>query len=115
MRHSIVLTDAKLVIVDPERANLFEPIMSTFAKRTPGTKFAVIASHEGKGRWNGMDVWTEVESRYGGDTSKVLEQDPGLGYEDNATIIFTSGTTGLPSKLHLSHVPFLKFVLQRVS
>lgn len=62
-------------------------------------RFMVIESHEGKGHWDGMENWDKVMREYQGDASAVIRDDPGILPEDNAIIIFTSGTTGLPSKL----------------
>lgn len=88
------------MIVDSQRADLFEPILSQLVTEEGGAmRFIVIEGQEGKGRWAGMENWDEVMLAYKGDTSLVIREDPGILPEDNAIIIFTSGTTGLPSML----------------
>lgn len=88
-----------MAIVDVEKADLFEPIVSQLITEEGIVRFVVIESHEGKGHWDGMENWDRVMHEYQGDASAVLREDPGILPEDNSTIIFTSGTTGLPSKL----------------
>ncbi len=53
--------------------------------------------HEGKGLWKGMDNFGTIFSRSLANLESVLD-DPLITPEDDATIVFTSGTTGLPSK-----------------
>jgi acyl-coenzyme A synthetase/AMP-(fatty) acid ligase len=98
LKHCLLKTGCKLAIIDVERANLFEPIIPQLVTEAGVLRFMVFESHEGKGRWKGMENWDEVMSSYQGDTSTILKEDPGIAPEDNATILFTSGTTGLPSK-----------------
>ncbi len=93
MEHCIKKGDTRLVLVDPQRADLLEPIVSSIDRR-----FAVIESHEGKGNWNGMDDWKSVVDSHRGDPSKVMTQDLNILPEDDSVIMFTSGTTGLPSE-----------------
>ena len=59
----------------------------------------VIHAAENKGsrrRMSSLDV--ELE-QYDGDPSAIMSCDPMIQPDDNAVIFFTSGTTGLPSKL----------------
>ncbi|KAJ7595665.1 hypothetical protein C8J56DRAFT_922881 [Mycena floridula] len=92
LKHCLSKTDCKLVIVDSARADLLERIISTFGS----SKFLVIEAQEGKGTWRGMDTWKTVVAGYQGEVRKVLTEDPAILPEDDATIVFTSGTTGLP-------------------
>lgn len=88
--------------MDPERADLMEPIVSRLADEIGTTGFLVLESHEGKGAWRGMENWAHVYESYRGETRRVLEQDPRILPEDNATIIFTSGTYVVSSRSELS-------------
>jgi len=58
--------------------------------------FLVMECHEGKGEWNGMRSWNSAVGYFKGADDEVLERSAVILPEDNATIIFTSGTTGLP-------------------
>lgn len=66
------------------------------------TGFLVFRTHEGKGSWTGMVSWDESLRNGKYETVDVkkfvqLQEDPIILPEDNATIYFTSGTTGRPS------------------
>jgi long-subunit acyl-CoA synthetase (AMP-forming) len=61
--------------------------------RNVGTKgILVVESHEGNGGWRGMESWSHVLDSFTGDSREALDHDPCVVPEDNATIIFTSGT-----------------------
>lgn len=79
-------------MLDVERADRLEPIISEISKDTGITNFLVFDSQEGKGRWKGMKCFHTVVGCYTGDIVKVMEQDPAMIPEDNAAIMFTSGT-----------------------
>lgn len=93
MDYCVRKADCKLILVDPQRADIFEPAVSTIEG-----SFAVIESHEVKGKWKEMDEWDTVVGRYQGDPRKILTQDCEILPDDDCVILFTSGTTGLPSK-----------------
>ncbi|SJL14623.1 related to 4-coumarate--CoA ligase 1 [Armillaria ostoyae] len=96
LRHCITLTNCSLIILDPERADKIGPT-ATDLKRASGTSgYLVIQDHEGKGFWEGMDAWSTMRSKYDMDPKGILEDDPQVSPDDDAMIIFTSGTTGLP-------------------
>jgi acyl-coenzyme A synthetase/AMP-(fatty) acid ligase len=84
--------------VDPERADRLEPVIKKLASGAGAAGVVVLESHEGKGHWKGMQLWEIVFNNYKGDPRKVLQNDPKLLPEDDALIMFTSGTTGLPSQ-----------------
>ncbi|KAJ7129707.1 hypothetical protein C8R44DRAFT_777452 [Mycena epipterygia] len=94
--HCLTNTQCKLIILDSERADRLEPVVKKLTTDAGATGIVVLESHEGKGRWKGMQPWETVVKNYKGDARKVLKHDPKLLPEDNALIIFTSGTTGLP-------------------
>ncbi len=96
LKHCLALGDCKIIILDPQRADLLENSLNDVA--SPTSRFIVIEGHEGKGHWRGMDDLSLLMSRFNGDADSVITADPDVEPEDNATIIFTSGTTGLPSE-----------------
>ncbi|KAK0452880.1 uncharacterized protein EV420DRAFT_1645404 [Desarmillaria tabescens] len=115
LRRCIMLTKCRLVIFDPERADDIEPIAADI-KRVSGIEgYLVLEDHEGKGRWEGMDVWSKVFLQCHKDPGEILRDNPHIVPEDNATIIFTSGTTGLPKGVLSSQRAFLTLVLTSMS
>ncbi|KAJ6573029.1 hypothetical protein DFH09DRAFT_1152220 [Mycena vulgaris] len=94
--HCLTSTQCKLIILDSERADRLEPEIKKLTKQAGATGVVVLESHEGKGRWNGMQLWEKVVKNYKGDPNKALRNDPKIEHEDNCLIMFTSGTTGLP-------------------
>jgi long-subunit acyl-CoA synthetase (AMP-forming) len=106
-----VNTGCKLIIVDPERADRLETVVAELAKDAGANGFLVIDSHEGKGLWKGMRNCHDMIANFRGDPNEILKQDPFIVPEDNATIIFTSGTTGLPKGVLSSQRMFLTNVL----
>lgn len=92
LHQCFVETQSKLIIVDAERADRIESIASRLAREAGTTGILVLESHEGKGKWECMRSWNHVLNNYSGDCRKVLDVDPGILPEDNATVIFSSGT-----------------------
>jgi hypothetical protein len=84
-------TECKLIIVDPQRADKFEPVAAEILRNTATTGFLVFDSHDGKGLWKGMKCFRTVVNNYHGDLAKILKDDPSMVMEDNAAIMFTSG------------------------
>lgn len=89
--HCLAHTQCKLIVVDSERADRLEPVVQKLAADAGTTGFLVLEAHEGKGKWNGMQTWEEALKAYKGDPQNILNTDPGIIHEDNATILFTSG------------------------
>ncbi|KAK0442018.1 uncharacterized protein EV420DRAFT_1727700 [Desarmillaria tabescens] len=107
LQHCIALTKCKLVLLDPERANVIEPIIDHLKEITGTSGCIVMEEHEGKGVWTGMDNFGTVLSRSLANPETVLLDDPQISPEDDATLIFTSGTTGLPKGVLSSQRAFL--------
>ncbi|KAF8977121.1 hypothetical protein BDQ17DRAFT_1440791 [Cyathus striatus] len=99
-----------VIIVDPERADRLEPISAKLAIDAGTTGFLVIEAQEGKGQWNRMKIWNSELDNYTKDPNFILKQDPGITAEDNATIMFTSGTLFF---LSLGNAVLTFFYLQR--
>jgi len=103
--HCLTNTQSKLIILDPERADLLESSFrddSTIRGMTTGT--LVIKAHEGRNRgsnknrgmWNNMSSWDEMMKKYAQVDEKSWMKELACESDDNAYIFFTSGTTGLP-------------------
>jgi acyl-CoA synthetase (AMP-forming)/AMP-acid ligase II len=104
--HCLASTQCKLIALDVERADRLEPEIKKLTAEAGATGVVVLESHEGKGHWRGMQLWETVVKNYKGDPRKVLQNDPKLVPEDNCLIIFTSGTTGLPSNVLFCCTPY---------
>ncbi|PBK60201.1 long-chain-fatty-acid-CoA ligase [Armillaria solidipes] len=106
LQHCIALTKCKLILLDPERANIIEPIVDRLKDMAGASGYIVIEEHEGKGLWKGMDNFGTIFSRSLANPESVLD-DPLITPEDDATLVFTSGTTGLPKGVLSSQRAFL--------
>ncbi|KIK68614.1 hypothetical protein GYMLUDRAFT_36078 [Collybiopsis luxurians FD-317 M1] len=96
IKHVLINTQCSLVFLDSERADQLSSKVADI-KSAAGTKgFIVVQSQEGKGSWSGMETWKSRIEQNPRDARRVLEDDPKILPEDNATILFTSGTGGLP-------------------
>ncbi|KII94769.1 hypothetical protein PLICRDRAFT_693101, partial [Plicaturopsis crispa FD-325 SS-3] len=105
LQYCLTHTGSKLIIVDAERANLLQP--ATRALRDAGTVGFLVLDAKAGQSWEGMLHWDEAMARHPGDGADVLRNQVEISPEDNATIIFTSGTTGLPKGVLSSHRGYL--------
>ncbi|KIK63793.1 hypothetical protein GYMLUDRAFT_71928 [Collybiopsis luxurians FD-317 M1] len=106
MFHCIARATPSLVFVDPERAD----ILQASAAGLKSTAFVIIEDDD-KGPRPGISIWRSQVQSYHGDTQHVLKDDPRIVPEDNATIIFTSGTSGSPKGVLSSQRAFLSNLL----
>ncbi|TFK75420.1 acetyl-CoA synthetase-like protein [Pluteus cervinus] len=111
LRFCLSHTECKLILLDPERASLLEPITLGFQEQIGTTGFLVFDSHEGKGSWKGMSNFPSTLANYRGETGSILNPGLKIEPEDNSTIMFTSGTTGLPKGVLSTQRQFLTNVV----
>ena len=113
--HCIKLTDPRVIIVDPERADrLSGALLHDVKEKSSLTGILVIRSREGKGAWPGMDDYNRELSHYSGPLD-AWKNEPEAVPEDDATIFFTSGTTGLPKGVLSSQRGFLGNILNAIA
>ncbi|KAF8629681.1 hypothetical protein AX17_005617 [Amanita inopinata Kibby_2008] len=107
LKHCLVHTGCKVIMIDVERADRLETITATLAEEASTRGFLVLNSKEGKGKWRDMECIDTVLHEFRGELAEVLGTNPAIMPEDNATIMFTSGTTGLPKGVLSSQRQFL--------
>lgn len=98
-------TECKLIILDPQRADVFESAVAEILRDTATASFLVFDSYEGKGSWKGMECFCTVVNDYCGDPTSILKNDPAIVPEDNAAIMFTSGPFCLATYLYIICCP----------
>ncbi|KAF5393830.1 hypothetical protein D9757_000035 [Collybiopsis confluens] len=93
----ITHTDCKILILDPERADVLENSIPQLVQANSMTGVLVFRPQEGKGFWKGILSWDQATAEYHNtDLSEFVQEELGIVPEDNATVYFTSGTTGRP-------------------
>ncbi|KAJ7579248.1 hypothetical protein C8J56DRAFT_340334 [Mycena floridula] len=110
LRFCLVHTQCKVVIVDSERADKLEPIVSSLLVDL-ATKEILVFTEEVKRSWRGMVHYRQAMNEYPG---KVEIPGCDICPEDNAVIMFTSGTTGLPKGVLSTHRQFLTNALNTI-
>ncbi|KAF9049753.1 hypothetical protein BJ165DRAFT_1453443 [Panaeolus papilionaceus] len=109
--HCLTHTECKLVIFDPERADVMQPFVTASMTSTSPCRFLMIdLDGHSKPRTSPVISLDAALSQYSSNLS-VLDHPIQILPEDNATIIFTSGTTGLPKGVLSTQRQFLTNVL----
>ncbi|KAL0072407.1 hypothetical protein AAF712_000170 [Marasmius tenuissimus] len=108
----ITHTECKLLLVDVERADKLEPALDVILSKGCLENVLVITvnEEEHRRRWRGMETFRSALQDNLSTTAEPLpavEIDP----EDNAVIMFTSGTTGLPKGVLSTQRQFLTNIL----
>lgn len=91
LRHCLLHTDCKLILLDSERADRLAPAVSHLLRDTPVTGFLVFDDQNNGRVWQGMSSFHTALQNYRGGIADVLAVDPNITPEDNAVIMFTSG------------------------
>ncbi|PPQ98616.1 hypothetical protein CVT24_003949 [Panaeolus cyanescens] len=111
LAHCFTHTECKLVILDPERADVMQPFMTaSIASNSPCRFLMIDIDRHSKPRTPSISSLDAALAQYSSNLS-VLDHPPQVSPEDNATIIFTSGTTGLPKGVLSTQRQFLTNVL----
>ncbi|ESK95987.1 long-chain-fatty-acid-- ligase [Moniliophthora roreri MCA 2997] len=104
----ITYTQSKVLILDPERAEVLKPVIQELSKH--GVHAILVLESQTK-MWAGMSSWNSVLEDCKGDTGSILREAIEIVPEDNATIYFTSGTTGRPKGVLSTQRQYLTNVL----
>lgn len=92
LRHCLANTQCKVIVSDPERAEILSPIISKVYEESTCVAFLVYDLQVGGGRWPRMQSFQEaLDSLPKRDIEEFLDSCPEVGPEDDATVIFTSG------------------------
>ncbi|ESK97065.1 long-chain-fatty-acid-- ligase [Moniliophthora roreri MCA 2997] len=108
LRFCISHAECKLVVLDAERADRLQPIITQLAKDTGIIQVLVFAltAQERTRSWRGMELFDSALQNFipvANSPISEIEIHP----EDNAVIMFTSGTTGFPKGVLSTQRQFL--------
>lgn len=95
LSHCLVHTQSKLVILDAERAQLIHPAVQKLREDSQIQAFIVFDDHMLNNHWQGLLSFHQTLQQYHSDGTQVLSSIDTIKPEDNATIIFTSGSLTL--------------------
>lgn len=104
--HCLGHTNCRLVLVDRERADRIAHAVPKLRHRGVEA-FVVFDVSDRTSKRGGMESWETVMRSTVSGTDDLLANDPDIDPEDNATVIFTSGTTGLPKGVLSTQRQFL--------
>ncbi|KAJ2925118.1 hypothetical protein H1R20_g11976, partial [Candolleomyces eurysporus] len=114
LRHCLSYTDCKVVFTDSERAQILAPLVSPASSSKSPTLPArhVVLLDAPTSKWaNIVPLDHALKTHVTFDPTVESLCDISISPEDNATIIFTSGTTGLPKGVLSTQRQFLTNVL----
>ena len=90
--HCLAVTGCKLIILDGQRADMLENRVANISAQVGNARFVVWEPQDGRGRWDGMDIWSDMINGYKGNPQAILADGVDSSPEDTAAIMFTSGT-----------------------
>ncbi|KAJ8080081.1 hypothetical protein PM082_016909 [Marasmius tenuissimus] len=101
-------TQSKVLIMDPERADVLAPVVKELSKN--GTTTILVLEDDNK-TWPGMKSWKGSLQECKDEGENILKENIEILPEDNATIFFTSGTTGRPKGVLSTQRQYLTNIL----
>ncbi|PBK84947.1 acetyl-CoA synthetase-like protein [Armillaria gallica] len=107
----IVHTQPRLLIVDAERAEVLAPAVD---KTCAEAGIAAVLVLHPKRIPRGMENYHTAIDKYDGTYKDIFKDYPTISPEDNAAIMFTSGTTGLPKGVLSTQRQFLTNTLNTI-
>ncbi|KAK0461091.1 uncharacterized protein EV420DRAFT_178439 [Desarmillaria tabescens] len=115
LKYCITHTQCRLLLVDLERAAVLEPVLTAMCSEIGVTGVLVLDASCDAYLRKGMERYHDVVDNFVGHWRNVLDDRyPVIHPEDNAAIMFTSGTTGLPKGVLSTQRQFLTNSLNTV-
>ncbi|KAK0226097.1 hypothetical protein IW262DRAFT_1457335 [Armillaria fumosa] len=115
LRYCIIHTQCRLLLIDMERAAVLEPVLTAMCSEIGVTGVLVLDASCDASLRKGMERYQDVVNDFVGHWRNVLDETyPAIHPEDNAAIMFTSGTTGLPKGVLSTQRQFLTNSLNTV-
>ncbi|KAK0505593.1 hypothetical protein EDD18DRAFT_1129761 [Armillaria luteobubalina] len=107
----LVHTQPRLLVVDAERADILAPAID---KTCAEAGIAAVLVLHPNGIPRGMESYHDAVDKYLGAYKDIFTDYPTISPEDNAAIMFTSGTTGLPKGVLSTQRQFLTNTLNTI-
>ncbi|KAK0213446.1 hypothetical protein DFS33DRAFT_1289334 [Desarmillaria ectypa] len=107
----LVHTQPRLLVVDAERADI---LATAIDKTCAEAGIAAVLVLHPKGIPQGMESYHDAVDKYLGAYKDIFTNYPTISPEDNAAIMFTSGTTGLPKGVLSTQRQFLTNTLNTI-